>query len=85
MPPCFEARRGNGIHASFLKRRAPIVRRLPGKLTNGAPRRDGWHRSSGRTQQPQDVLDLQGVEHQLGFTQLAPLLEVTTQQNSSVH
>jgi hypothetical protein len=70
-----------------LQRRSPVVGLISGELahaspfsTGGAsPLSAGCSAQSSRTQKPHHVFDFQSVEHELGFTKLATLLEVAAQ------
>jgi hypothetical protein len=73
---------------------SPVVGLISGELAHASPFSTpayappfsaGWGGKASRTQKAHHVFDFQSVENKLGFAQLATLLEVAAQQNSSVH
>jgi hypothetical protein len=71
-----------------LKRGSPVIGLISGELANASrlstgggtpPSSGGLRASASRAQEAHHVFDFQSVEHELGLTKLAALLEITAQ------
>jgi hypothetical protein len=71
-----------------LKRGSPVIGLISGELAHTSPFSSGGdsppfsaglRADASRAQKAHHVFDFQSVEHELGFTKLAALLEITAQ------